>query len=247
MTPEDYLRHLRSDAARLRDVAARDLSASVPSCPEWDVAALVRHTASVYAHKVACMRLLRRPDDGEWATEPSDGDLLAWFDRELTTLCAELSSRDAADPSHTWYPPDQTVGFWHRRMAQETVVHRYDAELALGDPTPIDEELAVDGIDEVLVVFLGGPWYVDEPVEDATGRSVLVSSGGRTWHVTLGRDAVPVSTDDTAGATELVVTGPPGDTLLWLWGGRVGDDVVTIDGPTDLAAELRSRLDYCVS
>ena len=41
-------------------------------------------------------------------------------------------------------------------MAQETVIHRLDAELALGAPiAPIPEDLAVDGIDEVLKLFVG--------------------------------------------------------------------------------------------
>ena len=40
-------------------------------------------------------------------------------------------------------------------MAQETVIHRVDAELAAGEPiAPIPDDLAVDGIDEVLERFL---------------------------------------------------------------------------------------------
>ena len=45
---------------------------------------------------------------------------------------------------------DQTAGFWSRRQANEVAVHRWDAELAAGDPTPIDNELAADGVDERL-------------------------------------------------------------------------------------------------
>jgi hypothetical protein len=39
-------------------------------------------------------------------------------------------------------------------MAHETAVHRWDAELAVGDTTPIDPELAADGVDEWLTVHL---------------------------------------------------------------------------------------------
>jgi len=246
MTPGEYLWHLSRDGARLRDVAARDLSAHVPSCPDWDVADLVSHVARVYEHKVACMRLGRRPEESEYPREAPDGDVFAWFDQALATLTAELRERGPDAPSYTWFPPDQTVGFWIRRMAQETAVHRYDAELALGDVTPIDDAIALDGIDEVLVSFLGGPWYVDEPAGDATERTVLVRSGGRTWHLTLGETSVPVKTDGPGTNAELVVDGPPSETLLWLWGGRVSDDVVALDGPADLVTEFRGRLDYVV-
>ena len=46
------------------------------------------------------------------------------------------------------------VGFIQRRMAQESAVHRWDAELAVGAPNPIDADLAVDGVDEFLTLFL---------------------------------------------------------------------------------------------
>ena len=49
----------------------------------------------------------------------------------------------------TW-TPDHTVGFWSRRMAHEVAVHRWDAQGAAGDPSPIERELAVDGIQEVF-------------------------------------------------------------------------------------------------
>lgn len=38
---------LDTDVARLREVAARDLSAPVPTCPEWTVEELVRHRVVV--------------------------------------------------------------------------------------------------------------------------------------------------------------------------------------------------------
>ena len=47
---------------------------------------------------------------------------------------------------------DQHTRFWPRRMLHETLVHRTDAALALGqDPHPtIDPEVAADGIDELF-------------------------------------------------------------------------------------------------
>ena len=59
-------------------------------------------------------------------------------------------------PAWSWWEPDQTVGFWYRRMALETVVHRVDVETQFGPPSAIDAALAVDGIDEVLTLMLAG-------------------------------------------------------------------------------------------
>ena len=69
-------------------------------------------------------------------------------------------------------------------MAQETVIHRIDAELALGSTVaPVPADLAVDGIDEVLVVFLAyasALWCEDfgDDLAEADERPVLVSTGG---------------------------------------------------------------------
>ncbi|HVF19532.1 MAG TPA: maleylpyruvate isomerase family mycothiol-dependent enzyme [Mycobacteriales bacterium] len=235
-----YLSHLRADAARLADVATGHLTERVPSCPDWDVAALVLHTATVYQHKVACMRLGRRPDDGDWPQQAPHGDVVRWLGESLGTLVDELVSRGPDAPSYTWFPPDQTVGFWFRRMAQETAVHRVDAELAVGSVTPIDEALAIDGVDELLNAFLGGDWS-DEPVPSASGSSIGFRTGGHEWSVTMRPAEVVVHRDlDGAAAT---VSGEPTDLLLWLWGGRVGDDVVRVEGDTGALDELRKRLD----
>src|SRR5439155_8923348 len=88
----------------------------------------------------------------------------------------------------TWFRPDQSVGFWIRRMAQETVVHRRDAELALGDPTPAAPDLAVDGIAELLDIFLS--YSVTQWPDEFTGS--LAGAVGHTIHIT---------TDDTATST----------------------------------------------
>ena len=88
------------------------------------------HTGSVYSHKVACMRLPEGPQRQEdWDHGPAEGqDPTEWFRERLAELTDELSSRGPQAAAYTWYEDDQTVGFWFRRMAQETAVHRADVE-----------------------------------------------------------------------------------------------------------------------
>jgi uncharacterized protein (TIGR03083 family) len=101
-------------------------------------------------------------------------------------------------------------------MAQETAVHRVDVQSAVGDVTPVDTELAADGVDEVLDWFLVGlARHAGLGQRDGT---VAVRTGGRWWRVTLaGPDT---SLDHEPGSADATVTAEASELLLWLWGRR---------------------------
>jgi uncharacterized protein (TIGR03083 family) len=246
MENKRLLECLDADFARLREVAATaDLTATVPSCPEWTMADLVRHVGTVYLHKVECMR--RNAEPQPWPPEGVDGEEpLALLDRSFAALSAEFAAREPADEAHTWYGPDQTVGFWIRRMAQETVIHRVDAELGAGVPhAPIPDDLALDGIDELLVAFVeygtkGWPDMFTGILGPADGRAIQVVADGAVWHVQPTPEGVNVRVSDVESA-EATVKGQPTDVLLWLWN-RAGDDVVERTGDGDLVTMLRRVL-----
>lgn len=239
------LRFMSADFERLREVAGKDLGVSVPSCPGWLVADLVRHVAVVYLHKVEVMRQGRVPEpwppDGVEGAEP-----LPLLDDAWARLWAEFAGREATTPTYTWYEPDQTVGFWLRRMAQETVIHRIDAELALGSAVQaIPAELALDGVDEVLVVFLAyasALWCEDfgDDLARADGRPVLVSTGGAGWLVRAGADGVSVEPGAGPVPAAATIRAEPDAMLRWLWGR--GGNGVAIEGDTELVARLRRLL-----
>lgn len=236
MDRDRYLALLAADGEALR-AAARDLDAAVPDCPGWTVRDAVAHTAEVYEHKLACIALAgARPEP--WPPEwPAGRDPVEWYSDAFGRLLDALRGTDPAAPSWTWWPPDQTAGFWVRRMAQETAVHRVDVERASGPAAPVDADLAVDGVDEVLVMMLAGDWS-DEVVPHLTGTAV-VSTGGRSWRVAMAPAEVTVS--EPAGEAEATVSGDPSSVLLWLWG-RAADDAVRVDGDRDVARRLRERL-----
>jgi uncharacterized protein (TIGR03083 family) len=237
-----YLECLAADAGRLRSAASLDLTNQVPTCPDWSVEDLVQHTAVVYLHKAECMRLNAFPDT--WPPDVSGEEPLALFDRAYDDLVAEFEARDPSEKTVTWYEPDQTVGFWVRRMAQESVIHRVDAELAVSEPLrPIPSDLAVDGVDELLMCFLEYAtknWPDEFPqLANCDGSAVRVLAGERSWSVRLEPGGVVVSeSDDTAAAT---VSGDPDAVLLWLWR-RAGDQTVHVEGDHDLIGTLRDLL-----
>jgi uncharacterized protein (TIGR03083 family) len=237
-----FLDCLEADYTRLRAVAPDALDERVPTCPGWTGADLVRHVAEVYLHKTETMRQGAYP--APWPPE-LPGDLLVALDDAYGQLVGELTSRDPADHSLTWYTPDQTVGFWVRRMAHETVIHRLDAEAAAGVAhAPIPTDLADDGIEELLVCFLSFttfayPEELGEHLPECDGRTVQIATEEGGWQVQLGPERITVERGHFDG--EVGVSGEAGAVLRWLWR-RAGDDVVRLDGNRWVIGKLRTML-----
>lgn len=236
-----YLDLLAADGGRLADAARADLDAPVPPCPGWTVRDLVTHTGQVYGHKrlIITSGSADRPGFDGPLPEPGE-DVLGWYEGQLASLLEVLHGTDPARPAWTWWPPVQTVGWWARRMSQEAVIHRVDAELASGPATPVDEELAVDGIDEVLECFLSGDWSDEPEPMPGTGQRVEVATRQSRWTVTLSAQEVGFAREPGEGA-DVSVAGEPSDLLLWLWN-RAPDEAVTASGDPAAATLLRRYL-----
>ncbi len=240
LTTAAFLASFRSDVARILAVAPDRLTSPTPGCPGWDVADVVRHTGEMYLRRRATITsalslqeaepLPRGPQPGE--------DLMAWYAHEAELLLHELETRDEDEPTWTRWPAEQRIGFWARRMAQETLVHRADIDLAGGDPLALDENLALDGIDEILRIFLCGAAWEGQTPSALTQRTVRIDAGGVVTRVRLAHRWVNVSTTD--GPADAGISGSPADLLLWLWG-RPAD--VNMDGDESAVAALRAALD----
>jgi uncharacterized protein (TIGR03083 family) len=242
-----FLDCLAADFARLRAVVVpADPAAAVPSCPGWTLADLTHHVGAVYLHKTLAMRDGAEPS---WPPkELTDEAPLALLDRAYAELRAEFAARRPEDPGGSWYTPDQTVGFWIRRMAQETVIHRIDAELGAGQPVaPVPADLAVDGIDELLKVFVAysvAEWgsYFTEILDGSPGRTHVVRTEGAAWRVRTapGRFTVEDGAGDDAAA-DVTVSGPPAAVLRWVWNRESAGEPsgVTVEGAPEAVEELR--------
>lgn len=221
----------------LRDeVAAADPSAQVPTCPDWSIGDLAHHVAEVYWHKAECIRLGAFPDP--WPPETINPDPATALDECYAALAAQFDAHRPADHAATWHEPNQTVGFWIRRMAQETVIHLFDAKLATGSPFgQIPDDLASDGIDELLTLFIAFAsvsWRAEfgDLLDAPDERPVAVRAGDRAWSVRVTKGGVLVEEITGAAAVEpaaATVTGTPHQVLLWLWN-RADDTTLTLDG-----------------
>jgi uncharacterized protein (TIGR03083 family) len=239
-----FLECLATDFARLREVVPLDLAAEVPSCPGWTVADLGRHVGQVYLHKTLAMREGAEPE--QWPPPGlADEDPLVLLDRSYAELIAEFAARKPEDPAGTWYKPDQTVGFWIRRMAQETVIHRIDAELGTGQPVaPVPDDLAIDGIDELLNVFLAYSvleWgrYFTSILSQSAGHTYSVETDGARWGIEISPSAVTVS-DAPPSSPEVRISGSPTAVLRWVWNRDRNESLdLSIHGPAEAVAQLR--------
>jgi uncharacterized protein (TIGR03083 family) len=196
-----YLEQIDQQAGALRAAAvAAGPDAAVPTCPEWTVHGLVRHIARV--HDLVVKGLHAAPEDENVRADrpPEQWDeLLAWWDGTLATMLDTLRAKGPDEPAWVFgLRHGATSGFWARRQAHETAVHRLDAEHArAGSDRPsvvpslvFDPDLAADGIDEVLVLMLPRKLGRDRPNLEGT---VLfhAADAGRAWLVQLKPGEIP--------------------------------------------------------
>ncbi len=223
-------------------------TAQVPSCPDWTVGDLVRHLGGVYRRtrvNAGSARVDEHwgpvvvPDDAPAAT---DELLVSWFAAELAQLDAFLDSIDPDAPAWNWAPQTKTAAFWHRRMAHETAVHRWDAQLATGLAEPLESKLAGDTVAEVLDTFLPGGRR-REPSEMSGLVHLIASDLGHEWYVRLRGDGIALLDTDTlldgdAHPARAAASGTASDLALALWA-RVTFDVVDTAGDIALLKALR--------
>ena len=138
---------------------------------------------------------------------------------------------------------DRTAGFWRRRMAHQTAIHRVDVQGGAGLPiSPVDEAFAIDGIDEVVTLWFGHRLGV-LGVSGTREGSVLVSAGDYRWLCKVSRSS---SKATRLAATDKVVadariTGTPMQVYLWLWG-RATTAAVNTHGDEDAIAQVWALL-----
>ena len=252
----DLLTALTAESSRIADVlAATDAAAPVPTCTDWTALDLAWHLTEVQTFWAAMVEgrhtepIDHDPDEGR----PDDlATCLGMLRDASSRLRAALDAAPPDAPVWSWSERGGTASWVRRRMAHEALVHRLDAEAAAGTTSPVDEALALDGIDELVGDFLTGipDWGTFTP----SGGTVAIAPDGsaRSWVLTLGRltGTSPSGTDhDLAAALlaagtdgrdtpDLLVGGAASAVDAWLWG-RGPVDAVRLEGDDAVAAELR--------
>ncbi|GLY66266.1 maleylpyruvate isomerase N-terminal domain-containing protein [Amycolatopsis taiwanensis] len=214
----------------------------VPACAGFTVGEIVRHVGGIY--RVARLWITEGHRPRRWQSDPVPGQTTEQYLRTgLAALLGELTTHDPGQYAAGWWPADLTYGFWSRRMAHETTIHRTDVQGAAGvDITEIAEDIAIDGIDEVLSAWFGRRLPM-LGLSGTTTRSVAVQTAGHTWIARAGPDETIAWHCSAAEAEQAdsIVSSSPMSVYLWLWG-RVGHHAVTWDGDPDAIAQLWALL-----
>jgi uncharacterized protein (TIGR03083 family) len=229
MDTPDLMVALQRSGHVLADAAEGHLGQPVPTCPGWTMADLLGHLAGVEGFWTAVLQGTA-PADVTRPPRPPDPELIDWFRSGVDALVALLGPLDPATPQWNWSDQDPTIGWVQRRMTHESVMHSWDGANAVGRAEPIDTEIAVDGIDEFLDVFVGArAERMTGPVETV---HVHVTDGEGEWLLTAGEGST--SLERTHAKGDVAVRGPASDLLLALWSRPRSDQVEVIGDPSVL-------------
>lgn len=211
------------------------LAAPVPTCPGWTVRDLAAHQGMVHRWAAALLR-------GEAVAEPeaweragaAELDPLEWLRDGAVELARAIHDApdDVRAPVFLNDAPAARA-FWARRQCHETTVHAVDAQAAaLGRPPKaeeigwVDQELAVDGLDELLAGFLTRRRSQLRMPEESLLVVRPVDADSR-WRLTLSPDpAVTVRVEETGDGrgdgtgdqdADWVIEGSARELYLRLW------------------------------
>ncbi|WP_333619152.1 maleylpyruvate isomerase family mycothiol-dependent enzyme [Dietzia sp.] len=217
LSPDAYRAHIAADIARVAEILpahhAPEWSAPVPTCGEWTLRDLVVHLGIV--HRMVVRAIAERVSPRGFDDSPAEGtDLSEWF-REGAAAALEALDAPPETPAWTFYRDRDTVGFWLRRQAMENLIHRIDAELALGAETGIDVELARDGIAEVIDDIAHRMVAVGRFELPDRGIVVEASDGPRDDQAAGEAARFEIGTPEPRRAPD--ATGPAAELLLALW------------------------------
>ena len=225
----------------VRHAERAGLEAAVPTTPDWTVRRLVAHQGMVHRWAASIVQGEQGdPDayerDGQAAPDPlewlRDGaiDLALAITRSPEDLDALVFLEDA--------PPARR--FWARRQCHETTIHAVDAvSAALGRmphaaDTWISDEVALDGVDELLAGFLTRT-RSRLRCDDEMTLAVRPDGAADGWQVRIGPGpAVTTRVVDPDG--DVVLAGPPVALYLTLW--NRSDEVTPQDSSLDVWRDL---------
>lgn len=211
---------LRRELDAFGAVLDGDLSAPVEHCGSWKLADLAAHMGAGNLWVVAAVREGHGDSYDEGAAPRDRAGLQAWYAETADALVQALSV-DPSTEAWTFFPP-RTVGFWRRRRSQETLMHRWDAEHALGAAKPMDAALAADGVAEVFDTMARRMIAKGAAARPEQAVRIAATDSGRHWTYGSGEPIAEVS-----GTAE--------DLLLMLWG-RKPRDTASLTWTGDRAA-----------
>ena len=133
-----------------------ELSATVPTAPDWSLSDLVRHVGGNLRSVEQAVRTGEPVTDPEGQVEehfgPAGGDpapLFAWLTEAAGRFASTLGAAGPGVEAQVWTVRWPTAA-WARRAAHDLLVHRADAAGTAGAAFTTAPDLAADALDEFL-------------------------------------------------------------------------------------------------
>jgi uncharacterized protein (TIGR03083 family) len=231
---------IRREGEAILASGKQDLDIDVPTCGEWRMRDLLAHVATVYRRAATAVGD-HTTSEVPWAPPPTDvEDPAEYLAEALDDLVHTLADSEPDSPAWNWSGDNQTAQFWARRMAHESTVHRYDAQRAHGLAQPIDDDLACDGMDELVDLLLPRIVTRDSP-QLPTATYHFVATDGSEWVVKS--DADGVARLPAARNVDVTITGPASAVLLAAYG-RVKWASLETSGDEGLLTEWSSAFRF---
>ncbi|MGY0007551.1 maleylpyruvate isomerase N-terminal domain-containing protein [Micromonospora sp. I033] len=134
----------------------------------------------------------------------------------------------------TWWgdsPSPQTSGAWARRQVPEIAVHTYDAQLTVGAPQSLSDEVALDRFDDCQFTLCAttAAWPHQPAVVD------YHATEGRSWRLRLSRNGARVARLGEPAAGEALDTADASargtaSNLVLMFYGRIPLDSLKLEG-----------------
>ncbi|MYW47954.1 maleylpyruvate isomerase family mycothiol-dependent enzyme [Streptomyces sp. SID161] len=244
----------RSSAFRAAVASAPSLDVQVPTCPEWTLFDLAQHIGEGRRDWAATVAAGPAPAksaaEGAPAAPRERQALLDWLAESTRQLGDALREAGPDRGCWTWWGASQsppTCGAVARHQLQQIAVHTYDAQVTVGAPQPLPEEVALDGVEEFLFTCVAtpSPWPHKPTAFD------FHATGGHSWRLTVDGDGArsiripaPGTTSAAAageslGAAGVSVHGTAGELVLFVYD-RIPADSLRIEGDAGLLDLLRA-------
>ena len=199
-----------------RRARAAGVDAAVPSCPDWRVADLLGHVGRLHRWVAAIVESGGESPSDHWsdAEPPPEAERLEWFAGGVDLIADGLLRVEPSTPAWSW-TTDNTAGFWARRQANETAVHRWDAQNSR--PGPRADRARARGRRRRRVLCLL-PYWRGASTLPVGGESIHLhaTDGDGEWLVRLGTDGLVVTPRARQGRRR-DARAPRHDLLLFLW------------------------------
>lgn len=227
----EHLPYLGNAMTRMAENIGRaDGDETVPCCPGWTINDLTVHLGTMHRWAASIVLSGQRLQEPQVvATEP----LVDWYAGTATALLAAIQAVEPTEDTPNFSLINETAAFWPRRQMHETTIHCVDAAQALGlgeGSYLIDEDVADDGIDEVLSVYLPRMTARGHRPDVSAHVRITATDTGRSWLIAPSEDpdGSPILLHPTLDA-DAEISGTAADLYLGLWR-RSPHDLLTADG-----------------